>query len=266
MSFKFSFHVFLCLIFFEYIISYEIIPKYGKKTTYQNNIFLDISGFESGEKIYISFTTNNDYYCSTERLYYNFYDDIDDISIFNYKYSDYETSTSYTQILGYYECTYNYEIKKKVGTAKYLYMEYNFNTPVTIENYEDASKVVIIIIIVIAVVIVAVFAVVFVCCCCRRCRKTSASTVTTLPRTVPVHTYGVQPVVQPVIQPIVQPVVQPVVQPAVQPVDTVQPYGNNYPSDQNYNYDPNNQYNQAAPIPSGSDYRMGQPQTYEKPM
>ena len=39
--------------------SVEIIPKYGKKTTYNSYIYLDVSGFDTGDKIYISITTTS---------------------------------------------------------------------------------------------------------------------------------------------------------------------------------------------------------------
>ena len=51
-----------------------IIPKYGKKKIYENqNAFLDVSGFDSGEKIYISITTSSYSHSYSTRLGYAFY-------------------------------------------------------------------------------------------------------------------------------------------------------------------------------------------------
>ena len=51
-----------------------IIPKYGKKKIYENqNAFLDVSGFDSGEKIYISITTSSYSHSYNTRLGYVLY-------------------------------------------------------------------------------------------------------------------------------------------------------------------------------------------------
>ena len=222
-----------------------IIPKYGKKTISSSNDhpFLEVSDFDSGDKIYISITSS---YTGTysKRLEYKFCDSTSVIPSALY-WVDHSSSSS-----SFGEDTYNYKIKKDSSNAKYLYLDSHLPYPLTIENTEDDSSVTIIIIIVV-VFVVFVAAIIIIICCCRRCRARRLGVVP-YPGTVG---YGVTPYsVQPVV---------PVVQSAVQPVGIAQPY---------YNVNPQyNQYNQVAQAPMGSDIREVQINqnpgpTYEKPM
>ena len=223
-----------------------IIPKYGKKTISSRDDlpFLEVSDFDSGDKIYISITTS--YSSSWTSLHYKFCDNTIGISPSSASsWVDYSSSSS-----SYGEHTYNYKIKKDSSNAKYLYLRSQLDFPITIENTEDDASVTIIIIIVV-VFVVFVAAIIIIICCCRRCRARRLGVVP-YPGTVG---YGVTPYsVQPVV---------PVVQSAVQPVGIAQPY---------YNVNPQyNQYNQVAQAPMGSDIREVQINqnpgpTYEKPM
>jgi len=222
-----------------------IIPKYGKKTIDSGDYaFLEVSDFDSGDKIYISITTSYSSYRTS--LYYKFCDSTSGISLSSaLSWVDYSSSSS-----SFGEHTYNYKIKKDSSNAKYLYLKSQLDFPITIENTEDDSSVTIIIIIVV-VFVVFVAAIIIIICCCRRCRAKRLGVVP-YPSTVG---YGVTPYsVQPVV---------PVVQSAVQPVGIAQPY---------YNVNPQyNQYNQVAQAPMGSDIREVQINqnpgpTYEKPM
>lgn len=223
-----------------------IIPKYGKKTISSSNDlpFLEVSDFDSGDKIYISITTS--YSSSWTSLHYKFCDSTIGISSSSASsWVDYSSSSS-----SFGEHTYNYKIKKDSSNAKYLYLRSQLDFPITIENTEDDASVTIIIIIVV-VFVVFVAGIIIIICCCRRCRARRLGVVP-YPGTVG---YGVTPYsVQPVV---------PVVQSAVQPVGIAQPY---------YNVNPQyNQYNQVAQAPMGSDIREVQINqnpgpTYEKPM
>ena len=52
-----------------------IIPKYGKKTIdYGDSAFLEVSDFDSGDKIYISITTSHSSHSTSTSLYYKFCD------------------------------------------------------------------------------------------------------------------------------------------------------------------------------------------------
>ena len=53
------------------VLSQEIMSKYGSKKSYTGDVFLDVSGFNSGVKIYISVTTHD--YCYNTYLEYKFY-------------------------------------------------------------------------------------------------------------------------------------------------------------------------------------------------
>ena len=222
-----------------------IIPKYGKKTIYSSSEepFLEVSDFDSGDKIYISITTSHSSHSTSTSLYYKFCDSTSSSSA-----SSWVAYSSSSSSMG--EHTYNYKIKKDSSNAKYLYLHSLLPLPITIENTEDDSSVTIIIIIVV-VFVVFVAAIIIIICCCRRCRARRLGVVP-YPGTVG---YGVTPYsVQPVV---------PVVQSAMQPVGIAQPY---------YNVNPQyNQYNQVAQAPMGSDIREVQINqnpgpTYEKPM
>ena len=182
--------------------SVEIIPKYGKMTTNNDHIYLDVSGFDTGDKIYISITTTDIY--ANSRLDYAFCQNIDTClsSTLRSVYESSSTSDSYD-----YEETFNYKIKKDIS-ANYLYMKYYFDPPVTIENTEDDVSIAIIIISVVCSVVFLVIIIVLIICCCRRCHR--ARTYGTVP--YPITTgYGVSPYA---------------VQPVVQTVVSVQPYYN----------------------------------------
>ena len=224
-----------------------IIPKYGKKTIDSgDSAFLEVSDFDSGDKIYISITTSHSSHSTSTSLYYKFCDSTSGISPSSA--SSWVAYSSSSSSMG--EHTYNYKIKKDSSNAKYLYLHSLLPLPITIENTEDDASVTIIIIIVV-VFVVFVAAIIIIICCCRRCRARRLGVVP-YPGTVG---YGVTPYsVQPVV---------PVVQSAVQPVGIAQPY---------YNVNPQyNQYNQVAQAPMGSDIREVQINqnpgpTYEKPM
>ena len=87
--------------------SIVIIPKYGKKTinSEEELAFLEISDFDSGEKIYISITPNSGSSFIT-KLYFQFCDSTSGINIYlKDRFVDYSSSSS---SLGEY--TYNYHI------------------------------------------------------------------------------------------------------------------------------------------------------------
>ena len=244
--------IFFSLIFMSIIsrISSEstnvIIPKYGKKTIYAGeNAFLDVSGFDSGEKIYISITTSSYTYSysSSSRLGYAFYSTIYGSYFFANNHIFESSSTSSND-----EKTYNYKIKKDSSSSKYLYLDSTLHHPITIENTEDDNTTTVIIIVVVVFVVFIVVTIIIVVCLCRRCRARRYATVP-YPSTIGygVSAFGVQPVV-------------PVVQPVVQPAGVAQPY---------YNPNPQyNQYNQVAQSPMGSDreVKVNQDVNYIKPV
>ena len=136
--------------------------------------------------------------------------------------------------------------------SRYLFLKFDFNPPVTVENTKNDATVIIIISVVVCVVVIAIFITVF-CCCCRRCKNTQtygtvAYPVTTVGYEVSTPPYGGQIAAVPVAQPVVQG--------APQPVMNVQPYDGNYPQNQAYLYNQGGQLNQNIQIPQGSDNRI----------
>lgn len=240
---KYTIFFFLNILILKEVISEEIISKYGKKTTYNHYIYLDTSEFAKGDKIYISITTNFEYFFSPT-LDCAFYENLNDRTARTFPV--YYSSSSYVSSYTYYEETYNYKIEKTEENGNYLYIEHPFDPPVTIENTEkDASTTIIIVVVVVSFIVIVVFIIVIVCVC-RRCRSTAAygaGVVYPTPVAYGVSPYEVQP-------PIV-----------MQPVVNVQPYGSTPIADPNYAYPPNVQNNQniqGAPDEQGSEYRMAQ--------
>ena len=257
----------LNLLFMSSVLSVGVMNKYGTATSYTGDIYLDVSGFDDGEKIYISVTTS---YCVITNLQYRFYESTSSSNSLTNLFSVSYTSSSYTDTYNSYEEEYNYKIEKQSGGYKYLYLKSSCNCPIYFENTEEGDSTVAIIIAVVFSVIAIAIIITIIVCCCRRCNRARVYGTVPYPVTPVTPVYGVSPyAAQPVISVgSVQPIMN---MHAVQPM---QPYGANpnyTPSpnvNQNYNKVNNNpdiQYNSAAPVPPGSDVRINQDVRYEKP-
>ena len=257
----------LNLLFMSSVLSVGVMNKYGTATSYTGDIYLDVSGFVDGEKIYISVTTS---YCGITNLQYRFYESTSISNSLTNLFSVSYTSSSYTDTYYSYEEEYNYKIEKQSGGYKYLYLKSSCNRPIYFENTEEGDSTVAIILAVVFSVIAIAIIITIIVCCCRRCKRARVYGTVPYPVTPVTPVYGVSPyAAQPVISVgSVQPIIN---MHAVQPM---QPYGANpnyTPSpnvNQNYNQVNNNpdiQYNSAAPVPPGSDVRINQDVRYEKP-
>ena len=259
MSLTLQFILVLNLLFAGGVVSIEVMSKYSSKTVYSNSIFLDISGFDIEETIYISVST--DYPCYYNNLHYKFY-----IKTEDYRTSDFLSSVSYSSsVTKSTKETYNYRIENESGGYKYLYMESDCSPPLTFENTEKDSTTTIIIIVVVVFVVFIVVLIIIIVCCCKRCKRASVYGTVPYPVAPITPVYGVTPYVS-------QPVVGVGMVQPMQPVMSVQPYGVNggYNQNINQNYNPNiiNQdtpYNSAAPGVAGSETRINQGIRNEKP-
>ena len=269
MSLKFRIIFVLNILIMNVISSIDVMSKYGTKYSSTGEVFLDVSGFNSGDKIYITVKTYHT--CFDTDLYYKFYESTNDHLSTDHLSSTYYTSSSYYNN----EEKYNYDIKKPGSQYKYLFLESGCRPPITFENTEDdgGNSTVVIIVAVICSLIALAIIITIIVYCCRRCKRAAYNRVP-IPVTPAygVSPYGVQPVVGVGM---------------VQPVTTVQPYGvnvnyipnqnvnqnynptyNNQNLNQNYtpNYNNENvQYNSAAPVQQGSEVRINPDVRYEKP-
>ena len=257
----------LNLLFMSSILSIETLNKYGSTSSLSGTIYLDVSGFDDGETIYISTTVY--YNCHNELLYYRFYESNSNTAPSATTPVSWKSS-SYTETYNSYEEKFNYEIQKQSGGYKYLYLQSNCFPPIYFENTEEGDSTVAIILAVVFSIIAIAIIITIIVCCCRRCKRARVYGTVPYPVTPVTPVYGVSPyAAQPVISVgSVQPIMN---MHAVQPM---QPYGANpnyTPSpnvNQNYNQVNNNpdvQYNSAAPVPPGSDVRINQDVRYEKP-
>ena len=257
----------LNLLFMSSVLSVGVMNKYGTATSYTGDIYLDVSGFDDGEKIYISVTTS---YCVITNLQYRFYESTSSSNSLTNLFSVSYTSSSYTDTYNSYEEEYNYKIEKQSGGYKYLYLKSSCNRPIYFENTEEGDSTVAIILAVVFSIIGIAIIITIIVCCCRRCKRARVYGTVPYPVTPVTPVYGVSPyAAQPVISVgSVQPIMN------MQAVQPMQPYGANpnyTPSpnvNQNYNQVNNNpdvQYNSAAPVPPGSDVRINQDVRYEKP-
>ena len=273
MSLKFRIIFVLNILFMNVVLSIDVMNKYGTKYSSTGVVFLDVSGFNSGDKIYI--TAKTYHICTYTNLYYKFCESTSDyINPSSLSYT-YYTSYSSKNTYNSYEEKYNYDIKKPGSEYKYLYLESQCDPPITFENTEDdgGSSTVVIIVAVICSLIALAIIITIIVYCCRWCKRAVYNRVP-IPVTPAygVSPYGVQPVVGVGM---------------VQPITTVQPYGvnanyipnqnvnqnynptyNNQNLNQNYtpNYNNENvQYNSAAPVQQGSEVRINPDVRYEKP-
>ena len=76
MSLKLRTIFILYLMLLSGVLSYDVINKYGSKKTDVNSVFLDVSGFNVDEKIYITLTVYQK--CSSSILKYKFYKNTED--------------------------------------------------------------------------------------------------------------------------------------------------------------------------------------------
>ena len=209
------------------VTSLEIIEKYGKMETNNKYIFLDVSDFDTGDKIYLTISNHDGY--DTSDLNYKFFEKIDNVNInsiealssIRYNSKSYEDTNN-----GYTIEIFDYKIKKEHKNENYLYLKFDFNPPVTVENTKaNTSTTIIIICVVIGVVVIIVFIIIMIFYC-RKCKNNHAYENEVYPGSTgyKVSPYGSQPVGA-----------------QIQPVVNVQPYGQN----QNYNTNPNEEFNQG---------------------
>ena len=218
--------------------THEIIKKYGKMVTNNKYIFLDTSNFDKGDKIYITISNHDGYDTST--INYKFFENIDNVhvnsieslSTVRHSSKSYEDTT-----YGYTIEIFDYKIKKEDKNGNYLYLKFDFNPPVTVENTKGSNSTTIIIVVVIGVVVIAAFIIIMIIYC-RRCKNNQAYENGANPANIgyQVSPYASQPVGV-----------------TIQPVVNVQPYEQN----QNYKANPNGEYNQGL---RESEFRANQEQ------
>ena len=102
----------LNLLFMSSILSIETLNKYGSTSSLSGTIYLDVSGFDDGETIYISTTVY--YNCHNELLYYRFYESNSNTAPSATTPVSWKSS-SYTETYNSYEEKFNYEIQKQSG-------------------------------------------------------------------------------------------------------------------------------------------------------
>ena len=172
---------FLSCIFLGWLIikvlSIEILQKYGSIKTYGDHIVFESNDFSIGEKMYFSFKTVSDW---NEYLYYQYYDNIDDInySIYptHYVRYDYQSSVTVNGVLQ--SLTRHFIIEKKREdlnglNGNYLYLQFNCIGSVEIENTKGSGKstiIIIVIVIIVAVIVIIIIFIVIFCCCCKKAR------------------------------------------------------------------------------------------------
>ena len=249
------------LIFLSGVLSYDVINKYGSKKTDSstNSIFLDVSGFNVDEKIYITVTIYYD--CSYSFLHYKFYEKPEDYDPLDHLTRIDSSSSSYETVAGNYKEKINFEFKKSSSEYKYLFMQSDCDPPLNFENTKDDGDDSKIIIIVVCAIVGVTLLIIIIVCTYRRCKRRYAAVPYPM---APV--YGVSPYAA-----------QPMGMGMMQPVMNVQPYGinavnPNYPQipnvKQKYSQTYNNQsskYDLVNRNPPGSDLRLNQETKIEKP-
>ena len=239
------------------VVSTEIINKYGSKKTDVNSVFLDVSGFNVDEKIYITLTVYQK--CSSSILKYKFYKNTEDYASGDSLSSTYSSSTTYDSLSSDYKEKYYFEFEKSSSDYKYLFMQSDCDPPLNFENTKDDGDDSKIIIIVVCAIVGVTLLIIIIVCTYRRCKRRYAAVPYPMAPVYGVSPYAAQPVMG---------------MGMMQPVMNVQPYGANvnYPQipnvKQKYSQTYNNQsskYNLMNRNPPGSDLRLNQETKIEKP-
>ena len=259
MSLKLRTIFILYLMLLSGVLSYDVINKYGSKKTDVNSVFLDVSGFNVDEKIYITLTVYQK--CSSSILKYKFYKNTEDYVSGDSLSSTYSSSTTYDSLSSDYKEKYYFEFEKSSSDYKYLFMQSDCDPPLNFENTKDDGDDSMIIIIVVCAIVGVTLLIIIIVCTYRRCKRRYAAVPYPM---APV--YGVSPYAA-----------QPMGMGMMQPVMNVQPYGvnavnPNYPQipnvKQKYSQTYNNQsskYDLMNRNPPGSDLRLNQETKIEKP-
>ena len=240
------------------VISYDVINKYGsKKIESTNSVFLDISGFNVDEKIYITLTIYYD--CSYPFLLYKFYKNPEDYRPEDHLSQIDSSSSSYETVAGNYKEKLNFKFKKSSNEYKYLFMQSSCEPPLNFENTKDEGNNTTIIVAVVCSIVGFILIIIIIVCICRRCKRRYGAVPYPVAPVYGVSPYAAQPVMG---------------MGMMQPVMNVQPYGANvnYPQNlnvnQKYSKTYNNQsskYNLVNLNPPGSDLRLNQETKIEKP-
>ena len=162
---------------------YDSLEKYGRITVTktQGLVVLDVTGFESDEKIHMQYTSHNGYMINT--IDYEFSNSLPTSSSYipikqKYPSSTSESKTTVNDYVVSFKETYYYDIKKESDSI-YLIMRYSghYSNKLEIENtrYNMATVVLIIVLSVIGGVIL-IIASVFIFICIRRKRRLSQQT------------------------------------------------------------------------------------------
>lgn len=203
---------FFLLIFFGSLLisifSIEILNKYGKIYTRKGYVVFDSSSFSNGDKMY--FTLSTDGYCvyNLDILYYNYLSSTNtiDMQTISTPYWVRRDSSSTTTVNGYVTSFSAYfTIQKKEeqfgdSNGNYLYLEFNCNSHVEIENTEESGTTNIVIGLIIAFVVffVIMVIIIIVCCICRRkrmaARRAMMSNNVAMAQAYGVSPYGVTPI------------------------------------------------------------------------
>ncbi len=259
MSLKLRTIFILYLMLLSGVLSYDVINKYGSKKTDVNSVFLDVSGFNVDEKIYITLTVYQK--CSSSILKYKFYKNTEDYNSIDSLSSTYSSSTTYDSLSSDYKEKYYFEFEKSSSDYKYLFMQSDCSPPLNFENTKKDGDDSMIIVIVVCAIVGVTLLIIIIVCTYRRCKRRYAAVPYPMAPVYGVSPYSAQPMGMGMMQPVMN----------VQPygVNTVNP---NYPQipnvKQKYSQTYNNQsskYDLINRNPPGSDLRLNQETKIEKP-
>lgn len=170
--FRYSIFIFSSFLMIKVFLSSTILEKYGTLSSMNGKIIFNSKGFSEGEKMYFKITSYKD--CESP-LYYEYYNNIDDINLAStslppyWKSSKVYETESYNGIIS--SSTNYYTLEKKIDEYKtngdYLLLVVNCgNGKVDFENTEKDESVHIIIMIVVGVILV-----IGIICFCKKLSK-----------------------------------------------------------------------------------------------
>jgi hypothetical protein len=140
------FNIYIIATFFinKFILSIEILGKYVSISTYNNSIIFNSTDFSKGDIMSFKFQINNsqdDYNNNTcqEQLEYEYYDNINDITYNNTRYSIKATLSEKSNSIRYFNINKT-ESELNTLEGNYLLLYFNCDNLVTIENIRKKQK------------------------------------------------------------------------------------------------------------------------------
>ena len=158
------------------VLSFEILQKYSKVSTYEDYVIFNSTGFSENQEIYLQFQAKD---ICDDYLYYEYYDDKDLIYYVTPKYSTKQEFQETTRVNGVVKKYVMFFTIKKVNNeldglkGNYMLLNFGCNGEVEIKNSKKNEKYrsLTVVLICLGVFLFVIIVIVIVCCYCRKMKR-----------------------------------------------------------------------------------------------